>query len=472
MDDAPQPTEPQESRPVPGAPRPGPPRPGPGRARPGPVAAAAAPAAAVAPESESVAPAVDPSAPPPESWGRVADDGTVFVRSRDGSEREVGQWPGGDPAEALALYVRRYEGLAVEVELLERRVRQEALSPDEAHSTISGVREQVVQAQAVGDLGRLADRLDGLAPRLEEQRERRRAARVAKQEQARVVKEQVVAEAERLATSQDWRAGADGLRELMETWKAQPRLDKPADDALWRRFSSARTTYTRRRRQHFAELYERRDQAKAVKDTLAAEAESIADSTDWGPTAGRFRDLMKQWKAAGPAPRKEEEALWQRFRGAQDRFFQARDADGARTDAELAANAEVKAAILGEAEQLVPVTDVAAARTAFRPLADRWEAAGKVPRDQVRDLEGRMRAVESALQAAENERWQRSNPEGRARAEATVTQLESSLADLRAQAAKAEDRGDAKRLREAREAIEARESWLVQARQAVADFTP
>jgi len=407
----------------------------------------------------------------PESFGRVDADGTVYVRRRDGAERAVGQWPDGDPAEALALYTRRFRGLAVEVDLLDRRVRDKALSPDDAATRIGQVRDQVSDAQAVGDLESLVERLDALTSVLAEQREQRRAARVAKQDEARSAKERLVVEVETLAGSNNWREGADRMRALLDEWKAQPRIDKPSDDSLWRRFSAARSTYTKRRRQHFAELHDKHDLARTAKEKLAAEAETLADSTDWGATSRQFRELMQQWKAAGPAGRKEEDVLWQRFRAAQDTFFGARDADRAKTEAGLVANAETKLGLLAEAEKLLPVTDPPAARSALRGLSERWEAAGKAPRDQARELEGRLRAVETAVREAEQDRWERSNPEAQARAAATVAQLESLLAGLREEAAAAEAAGDAKRQARAEEAIEARTSWLEQAHKALTDFT-
>ena len=238
------------------------------------------------------------------------------------------------------------------------------------------------------------------------------------------------------------------MRDLLDEWKTLPRIDKGTDDALWRRFSSARTTYTRRRKTHFAELNEKRDQAREVKERLVVEAEELATSTEWGPTSGKYRDLMRKWKAAGPAPKGVDERLWKRFRAAQDTFFGARDASNAEVDKEQAVNAERKEALLVEAEALLPVRDLQAAKSAFRSIAQRWDAAGKVPRERMKDLEGRMRRVEQAIRGLEDDEWRRTNPEARARAADTVAQLESSLADLRAQQEKAVAAGNERKAAE------------------------
>jgi hypothetical protein len=438
---------------------------------------AAEPAAPAEPPAESAAeptpaePAGEPSAESPAvEWGRVAEDGTVFVRTADG-ERSVGQMPDAAPAEALAFFTKRYDDLAFEVDLLEQRVKAGALNPDEAASSVKQVRASVHEAQAVGDLAGLEARLDALTGTIDAQRERRRRDRARKLERAKVEKERIAGEAEQLSQGSDWRDGANRLRQLLDEWKALPRLEKSVDDALWRRFSTARTTYTRRRKTHFAELNEKRDAARAVKERLVVEAEALAASTEWGPTAGRYRDLMRQWKAAGPAPKGVDDQLWKRFRGAQDTFFGARDNANAELDREFAANAEKKEALLIEAEALLPVTDLRAAKEAFRSIAERWDAAGKVPRDRMRDLEGRMRTVEQAIKGAEDDRWRRSNPEARARAADTVAQLESSLADLEARRDKAVAAGDTRRAEEHAAAIETRQSWLAEARRALDEFS-
>lgn len=404
------------------------------------------------------------------AWGRVDDEGTVFVRTADG-ERPVGQMPDAAPAEALGFFTKRYADLVFEVELLERRVRAGALAPDEAAGSVKQVHASVRTAQAVGDLAGLDARLDAMTALIDQQRERRRVDRARKQEAARGDKERIAVEAEQLAQGNDWRNGANRLRQLLDDWKALPRLEKGADDTLWRRFSTARTTYTRRRKSHFTEVNEQRDSARVVKEKLVVEAEALSSSTEWGVTAGHYRELMRQWKAAGPAPKDIDDALWSRFRGAQDAFFGARDATNAELDREFAANAEKKVALLVEAEALVPVTDLRAAKEAFRDLADRWDAAGKVPRDRMKDLEGRMRTVEQAIRGTEDDQWRRSNPEARARAADTVAQLESLLADLETKRARAEAAGNASKAAEHAAAIEARQSWLTEARRAFEEFS-
>jgi hypothetical protein len=400
----------------------------------------------------------------------VAEDGTVYVRTTDG-ERSVGSYEDGTPDEALEFFTKRFEELEGKVRLLEQRVASGRLAPEEASSSSKALREQVVDAHAVGDLVSLAARLDALAPIIAAQRAARREERAQKSAETKVEKEKLVAEAERLATGTDWRNGAYRLRDLLAAWKELPRLDRATDDALWRRFSTARTTYTRHRKAHFAEEHERRDSARVIKERLVKEAEALSSSTDRGPTAGKYRDLMREWKAAGPAPRDVDDQLWQRFRGAQDTFFGARDATNAALDQEFAANAEVKEEILVEAEKLVPVTDLEATKKTFRELADRWDAAGKVPRDRMKDLEGRMRKVEQAIRAVEDEQWSRSDPEKSARADDMIGKLEAGIAETQARLDKAAAAGDDRKVKDLEGELANKQAFLDMARKASADFS-
>ncbi|MFI7274831.1 DUF349 domain-containing protein [Streptomyces sp. NPDC049879] len=404
-----------------------------------------------------------------EPWGRVDETGTVYVRTAEG-EKTVGSWQAGSPDEALAYYERKYEGLVVEIDLLERRVRTTDLSAKDATAAIGHLRAQVDEGHAVGDLAALAARLDGLVAVVDSRREERRAARARQTEEARTAKEALVAEAEELAGSEQWRSAGDRLRALVDTWKGLPRLDRKADDELWHRFSQARSAFSKRRKTHFAALDSQREETRRRKEKLIAEAESLSGSTDWGPTAARYRELMTEWKAAGRAQRDAEEDLWTRFRAAQDVFFQARGGAFAERDAEQRDNLARKEELAAEAEKLLPITDMRAARAALRSIGERWEAVGHVPRDARAGIEGRIHAVERAVAEAEDAEWRRSNPEARARAAGLTGQLQDAVDRLREQAERARAAGNNAKADKLEQELAGRQALLDQALKGLQEF--
>ena len=406
-----------------------------------------------------------------DPWGRVDDNGTVYVKTADG-EREVGSWQAGSPEEALAFFKRKYASLETEVTLLEQRIATTDLSPAQAGSTIERLLASVKDARAVGDLDGLRTRLEALTTRVEGRREEVKAAREQARHEASEIKERIVAEAERIVTeATHWKISGERMRQLLEEWKAAPRADRAVETALWKRFSAARNAFTKRRKAYFAGLEGERESARTRKEKLCAEAEVLATSTDWGPTASAFRDLMRQWKEAGRAGRSDEESLWERFKTAQDRFFQARSEVYSAKEAELREHAKVKEAILAEAEALLPVTDLRAARAAMRSIQERWEKAGSVPRDSRERLEAGLRRVEDALRKGEDAQWRRSNPEALARAQSTVSQIKTTIATLEKQQTAAHERGDTKAESQAAEALAARREWLAEAERTLAEFS-
>lgn len=408
-----------------------------------------------------------------EAWGRVAEDGTVYVRTADG-ERQVGSWAAGSPDEALAYYQRKFDGLKVEVDLIANRLKQSgpsAPSPKDALDKIGKLREQISGAAAVGDLDGLLKRLDGLVELAEQRKAEHRAIREQQQAESRGAKQALAEEAERLAASTEWRVAGDRMKVLLDEWKAAPRLDRKTDDELWHRLSQARSAFAKRRKQHFAELDAQRVEIRAHKEQLIAEAEALQDSTDWNPTAGRFRDLMSEWKTAGRAQRDVEDELWKRFKAAQDTFFAARNAVLDERNGAERENLAAKELLVVEAEALLPITDHRAARHALRSLNERWEAVGPVPRDARQRIEGRLHAVDRAIADAEAAELSRKDPEKRARAEATVEQLRTALEKLRVQAEKARAAGQEKKAADAEASIAARQEWLAEAEKALAEFT-
>jgi hypothetical protein len=393
----------------------------------------------------------------------------VYVRTSEG-EQVVGSWQAGTPEEALAYFERKYEGLVVEIGLLEKRVKTTDLSAKDATTAIDHIRQQVDEHHAVGDLDALRVRLDALVTTVEARREERKAQKAKQTDEARKSKETLVAEAEELAQSEQWRSAGERLRALVDTWKGLPRLDRKSDDELWHRFSHARSAFSKRRKAHFASLDAQRETARQTKERLVTEAEALSGSTDWGATAARYRELMTEWKAAGRAQREHEDDLWNRFRGAQDVFFAARSGVFAERDAEQTENLKLKEELATEAEKLVPVTDLKAARASFRSVNERWEAIGHVPRDARPKVEGRMHAVERAIQEAEEAEWRRTNPEARARAAGLTGQLQDAVDKLRGQIDAARAAGNNAKADKLSKELEGRQALLDQALKGMEEF--
>ncbi len=455
--------KPGPARPGPGSmrPVPGSMRPGPGSMRPGPGAAAPATAAVV-----SAVPANDP-----HRFGRVDPDGTVWLVTSSG-ERTIGSWQAGDTEAAYEHFGRRFDDLHTEVILLEQRLASGSGDARKIRSAASTLAEGLPTAHVLGDVDSLATRLQAIVEHADTATQEEKARRDEARAEQTARKEALAAEAEELAsTSVQWKSAGDRMRAILDEWKTITGVDRKTDDALWKRFSHARTAFDKHRRAHFAELDAQRGEAAARKEKLIAEAEELSTSTDWGPTARRYRDLMTEWKSAGRARRDVEDQLWARFRAAQDVFFAARSGVFSARDADLAVNLETKRALLVEAEALLPVTDSRAARTALRSIHERWEKAGHVPRGDRDAVEGRLRTVDEAVRTSEEREWKRTNPEARARAEATVAQLRTSIAGLEAEAEQAAAAGQEAKASNAREAAEARREWLAEAERTLAEFS-
>jgi Domain of Unknown Function (DUF349) len=406
-----------------------------------------------------------------DPWGRVDADGTVYVRTADG-ERVIGSWAAGSPEEALVFFRRKFESLETEVALIEQRMTTTEIAPAQAQSTVKRLLAAVADANALGDLDGLRVRLESLTGAVDQRREEVKAAREHARTEARETKERIVDEAEHIAAeATHWKASGERMAELLEEWKAAPHADRAIEAVLWKRLSAARNSFTKRRKAYFASLESEREGVRLRKEKLVEEAEALADSTDWSGTSSVYRDLMRQWKEAGRAGRDDEAELWKRFRGAQDKFFAARSEVFAAKETELRANASVKEQLLVEAQALLPVTDWRASRSALRAIQERWEQAGAVPRESRDQLEQGLRRVEETVRRAEENQWKRSNPEALARAEATVNQLRAAITSLETQLARAQERDDTKGIRNAEEAIEARQSWLAEAERTLAEFS-
>jgi hypothetical protein len=397
-------------------------------------------------------PVLAPPSSDPHKFGRVDDDGTVWLVSAAG-ERVVGSWQAGDTEAAFTHFGRRFDDLSTEITLLEERLAAGTGDARKIKATAAALAETLPSANVLGDVDALATRLTGIAEHASEAAAADRARRDEQRAAQTARKDALAAEAEELAnTSTQWKVAGDRLRTILDEWKTINGLDRKTDDALWKRYSAARETFNRRRGSHFAELDRDRAGAREAKEKLCVKAEALVDSTDWGATSAEFRQLLVDWKAAGRAARDVDDALWARFKGAQDTFFKARNAATAERDAEFHANAAAKEALLLEAEK-IDTSNHKAASAALRTIGDKWDAIGKVPREKSADLERRLRAVEKKVRDSAEPSGP--DPEAQARAD----QFRERAEQYERQAQKAESAGRSKEAAEAKANADQWRQW-------------
>ncbi len=395
-------------------------------------------------------------------WGRVGEDGTVFVRTSAG-ERAVGSWHAGDPESGLEHFARRFDALVTEVELLEQRTRARTGDARAMMRSATKLKQSLDSVNAVGDFEGLSRRIDTACGAIQARIDAESTARAEARAQAQLTKQQWAEEAERLAESTQWKPSGDRLKEIADQWRTVSGLDRHTDEELWKRVRTARATFERRRGAHFATLDQQRKESAARKEALVVEAEQLAESSDWQATANRLKQLMNEWKGAGRAQRDSEEALWKRFRAAQDAFFTRRSAVFAERDAGLRTNLAAKEALLAEAAALDPGRDPEGARRSMRNIHERWDKAGRVPRESMAGLDARLRAEEDRIRTAAES----SGPRPRLDSNPLVARLRESVAKLERQLASARTDGRDADVTRIEETLSTQRGWLAQAEESL-----
>ncbi|GAA1804245.1 DUF349 domain-containing protein [Nesterenkonia flava] len=402
---------------------------------------------------------------------RVDAEGHVYLHPAEGEseERYIGQYSaGGGEDEALQYFTRKFDELYNRALLLRARVATQADSASALRSSAQSLGKELREGTWLGDvagleaiLAEIGTGIDGIAEQEKKQAEEATAAKLA-------VREEIVSEAESIAAAdpeqQHWKSAQSRMNELFEAWKTEqktpPRLSKSQEDPLWKRFRAARTTFEKHRRAFFVQRDKEAGEIKRAKEELIAEAEKLSRSTEYGPTAKAYHRLMDQWKALGRGQRKTEDAQWARFRAAQDTFFAARDEANAKLDAEYGENLKRKEEILEQLRALMPFTKPQAIRDRYFKLLDEWDAAGRVPRGDVKRMERAIGEIQDAFREAEGATVRVQDSAKNERQSAMLTQLEETIAQLEQELTEARAAGDERRIKESEEALAARRTWL------------
>ena len=402
-----------------------------------------------------------------KNFGRVDDNGNVFVKDGDG-EREVGQFPDSSPDDALTLYARRYLELKAKLDHFATRLLSADIKPREIDETLRSLKEESENPKVVGDISELRTQLDTLVTKANDKKmalakEHQQEVEKAIQEREKIV-ERAEAIAAGISDKTNWASTSEEFRTLFERWQEHQRtsvyIDKKHADALWKRFTKARSTFNQARRKWQKNRDQERREAKVTKEAIIREAESLANSTEWVETSRKFNELMDRWKKAGRAGRTDDDELWSRFRNAADAFFNARQSDRDKINASEQENLAKKEELLTKAEALLPVKNPEAAKRARKALADiqeQWDSIGYVPRQDKPRIERRLDAVDDQIKQVEEAAWKQEDPEADARKSSFQQQLESQLSELDA---KIRQEKDAKKKAALTAERATKEQWL------------
>ena len=397
----------------------------------------------------------------PTPFGRVDEENNVFV-IEGGAERRVGQYPNVAAEAALAYFERKFADLEAQVRLLEQRVAGKA-DAQSLKKAISKLIEDLKEPAAVGDLNSLRTRVGSVEGKVselfaekQEQNKELIAAEIAKRNE---IAEKAEAIAAQDATKIHWKNTSVEMNALFEQWqdtqKNGPKLSKGDADPIWKRFSSARTKFESAKRAYFATLDAANKVSKAANGQIVADAEALVDKG--GEAIAEYRKLLDAWKAS--ARSKTDDELWARFKAAGDAIYAAKSEVVAIESTEQTANLAVKLELLAEAEKIDASKDLAAAKKQLQSVQTRWEKAGRVPREKLREVEDRLKAIETKVRKAEEDQWRKTDPAAIERTNSVLEQLDAAIAKLDKQLAAAKATKDAKKIKDAEEALEARKQW-------------
>ncbi len=398
-------------------------------------------------------------------FGRVDDKNSVYLIDQ-GTERLVGQYPNVSSDEAMAFFVRKFEDLEAQVRILEQRIANGVTDAKSLKATHATLTKEISEPKGVGNYDSLRYRLSRIFPAIEEAIVKANAAKEEAIAFAMAEKEKIAQRAEELVSNLgaiNLKKNGEEMAELFAKWqqlqKDSPKIAKSLTDPVWKRFSQARAKFEAGKRKYFAVQDAKFKEAKKIKTELTEKAKSLVDKG--AQAAAEYKKLQAEWKKAGKAG-KLEEALWESFRAAGDAIFLKKKEQDDQLATSHAENLKGKLALLEEAEA-IDTADLKTARSKIGSIQARWSKFGHVPKDQVKSIEGRLRAVESKIASAEKEAWQRSDPAAKARSSSLVSQLEAVIANLEKEMVAAPE----PKKKEIQSQIESRKALLVAAQNAV-----
>lgn len=177
----------------------------------------------------------------------------------------------------------------------------------------------------------------------------------------------------------DWNAKTEEITAMQAKWKTIGYAPQKMNVKIFERFRAACDKFFQAKTEYYKSVKEGLNNNLQLKKELCEKAEALADSTDWKATADALVELQKQWKAIGAVPKKYSDSLWERFRAACDKFFDAKKEANSTQHNEQTDNLEKKRAIVERLAAINPEEVEGDLRALLRSAQEEWNAIGHVP---------------------------------------------------------------------------------------------
>ena len=222
------------------------------------------------------------------------------------------------------------------------------------------------------------------------------------------------------------------LQKLHEDWKEVGPVPQDKKDEIWERFKAATDKINQIRREHYAQIEGEQSANLEAKKALCEKAEALIaeDYTSvnaWQKKSTELSEIFGVWKTVGPANKKDNEEIWQRFRGAMDAFFAKKKEFFAGLKDRQTENLERKTQLCIEAEALMESTEWKNATEQMKKLQEEWKTIGPVPKRHADKIWKRFRAACDAFFTARDNR-----PDGQGSLSANLAAKKALIEEIKA----------------------------------------
>ena len=196
------------------------------------------------------------------------------------------------------------------------------------------------------------------------------------------IKEELIAQAKKVAASNDFKHATEEMNELMNQWKQAGSAGKD-DDALWESFNQIRQSFFDKKHEQWEQMQTKFSDAAAAKQDLIQQAKELANSEEWQKTSTKFKELMDAWKAAGSAGREKEDDLWNEFNEYRQTFYKAHNAYYEKLHVLQDQNLEAKNELIARAKAINETKSYSRENTKqMKELGVEWKKIGSCRKEK------------------------------------------------------------------------------------------